>query len=167
MSFHKNLITDHAMKKIFTLSTGIVFLITILIAGGCKSANDDMVSNGNVVYNKVIIYLRSVEINGEKHLYMYDSNGSSSLDSLITDVKPGAAVYWELERNSGIKKIKNISSSHGKRNIFKEDPSGIFLSKAFMLKLSDDVKDEEKYTIEYILEDNTRIIIDPYLRIKP
>ena len=36
-----------------------------------------------------------------------------------------------------------------------------------MLKLSDDVKDEEKYTIEYILEDNTRIIIDPYLRIKP
>ena len=28
------------MKKILTLSTGIVFLITILIAGGCGSATE-------------------------------------------------------------------------------------------------------------------------------
>ena len=155
------------MKKNFTLSTGIVFIIAILSAGGCKSAKDDKVTNEDLSYNKVIIYLRSVEVQGEKHLYLYDSNGTKAIDSLITDVKPGADVFWELERKSGIKKIMKINSSHGVRNIFKEDPSGVPFSKAFQLKLKNDVHDSEKYDIKVRLEDNTEKTIDPYLRIPP
>ena len=147
------------MKKIFTLSTGIVFLITILIAGGCKSAKDNKAK-------KVEIYLSSVEVNGEIHLYMKDSNGNEATDSLRTEVKAGGTVIWRIERPGGIKKIDGIYSK-GERNIFKKDPSKIFLSKRFRLKLSDDAEGEEKYSIEYYLEDNTKKTIDPFLRIPP
>lgn len=167
------------MKKFFTFSTGIVILIAILSAWGCKSPKDDMgvnkavIYNKTLVYSKVVIYLRSIDSNGEKFIYMYDSNGNTSIDnmqpvdSFETYVQPESDVFWELERNSGIKKIKEIKSSHGNGNIFKDDPSQIPFSKAFRLKLKKDIYGREKYDIKIRLEDNTEITIDPFLRIPP
>jgi hypothetical protein len=147
------------MKKIIILLTGIVFLITILVAGGCKSATDRKAE-------KVEIYLSSVKVDGVEHLKMRDSNGNSAIDSLITDVKPGVKVFWRLDSLSGIKKILGIYS-RGERNIFKKDPGRVFLGKSFKLKLSDDIKGDEKYAVEYRLEDKTEQSIDPYLRVPP
>jgi hypothetical protein len=164
------------MKKIFTLSTGIVFLITILIAGGCDpskghKATNTQENNKNVANDgtkRVIIYIRSIRQDGVIHLTMFDSNGKIAIDSLITDVQPGGTVIWKLERASGIKNIDKIYATTGEHNIFKKDPAKRFLSKGYKLKVPDDAKEgEEEYAIDYILENNTKVTIDPYLRIPP
>ena len=148
---------------------------------GCNPAKNDIVANTNVVLNKdlinskVIIYLRAVEVNGDKYLYMYDSNGNSSIGDLKspkdfkTNVKPGSEVFWELERHGGIKKILLIKSSHENGNIFKDVPAAIpFTSgKAFYLKLQNDIEGEEKYSIEVRFKDNTEKLFDPFLRLPP
>jgi len=152
------------MKKIFTLSTGIVFLITILIAGGCKSAKDNKASD------KVIIYLRSIEVKGKKHLLMFDTNDSIAIDNLITTVQPGTTVIWNLGRASRIKKIVKIYFSTAKSNIFIEDPEKRFFGKGYKLKIPDEAVrgTDEKYTIEYSLKDKSKVPpIDPFLRIPP
>lgn len=163
MSFHKNLIPDHAMKKILTLSTGIVFLVTILIPGGCKSDKND-----KEVSNKVVIYLRSAENTGGKHLYLYDSNGQAAFDSLTTVVERGDDIFWELERNSGIRKVTEIYPSEKRGTVFTENPKKIFLSKTFKYTIPNDAQrgTEEKYTIDFVLKDGTKDTLDPYIRIK-
>jgi len=152
------------MKKIITLSTGIVFLATILITGGCTRANGQ---SRAFVQEKATIYLRSIEINGEKHLAMFDTNGNLVTDSLRTDVKAGGNVFWELDRASGIKKIERIYSPKGKI-IFKEDAKKQVIGKGFKLKVPDGLArgTEEEYTIEYIDQDNSKVKIDPYIRIE-
>jgi hypothetical protein len=157
------------MKKIFTLLTGIVFLIAILVAGGCKSANDQKSPND---LKKVTIYLRSIEINGEKHLSLCDLKGVPVIDSLKTDVDAGTIVIWRLERASGIKSISKIYRSTEKQKIFKTDPQKKLFSKKFQLIVPDDVKRGtkeylEEYTIEYTDEENTNWKIDPFLRVPP
>ena len=54
------------MKKILTHLTGIVFVIAILVAGGCgpKPASDS---------STVTIYLKAVKEDGEMRLKMYNS----------------------------------------------------------------------------------------------
>jgi hypothetical protein len=161
------------MKKIFTFSTRIVILIAILCAGGCKSAKVDMGAYKSQVLNKVIIYLRSVEDNGEKYLYMYDSNGNSSIQSLqspdkfITIVQPESEVFWVLELNSGIEEIKKIKSKHGNGNIFHADPSGGPSGEVFQLKLKKNAQGDEEYYIEVRYNDQTKKTFDPFLRIPP
>jgi hypothetical protein len=121
----------------------------------------------------VKIYLRSIEHlekeDKKKRLAMFDSNGNGDIDNLITDVPAGAVIIWKLDRCSGIKSITKIYSKKGLRNIFKEDPRKQLLCKGFKLRLSKDVKagDKEAYNIEYVLSDDTKVIIDPYIRIPP
>lgn len=172
------------MKKISTLSTGIMFLLAILIAGGCKSEKKKMLLfQQDMAIKTVNIYLRYIEFNGEKYLYMYDSNGNTFLENLksdttglITDVKPGTEVFWQLERNSGIEEILKIYSKGG-HNIFKEDPTPEIETdtsaikkpsdKIFKLRLKDNIEGEEKYGINIRLKDETEIQRDPYLRVPP
>jgi hypothetical protein len=115
----------------------------------------------------VTIYLRSIGQKENKHLSLFDSNGNGDIDNLVTEVEPGSAIIWKLDGLSGIKSITKIFSKTGKRNIFKTDPEKQWLSKAFKLQLSKDAEGEEAYTIEYILSDNTKVIIDPVIRIPP
>jgi hypothetical protein len=152
------------MKKIFTLLTGIVFLITILIAGGCNSAKDNRPTNN---LKRVKIYLKSIEINGGKHLDMRDSNGEHATDILKTDVMAGGSVIWKLDTESGIINIDSIYSRWGKGNIFIKNPEKRLFSKSFILRVPNDANDEEEYVIKYTLKDKTKVTIDPYIRIKP
>jgi hypothetical protein len=115
----------------------------------------------------VTIYLRSVEQNGRKRLAMFDSNRNGDIDNLITEVESGAAIIWKLDCLSGIKNITKIFSKTGKRNIFKTDPRKLLFSKGFKLQVSKDAEGEEAYAIEYILCDDTKVTIDPVIRIPP
>jgi len=115
----------------------------------------------------VKIYLRAVDQEGKKRLAMFDTNRNADIDNLTTVVEPGATVIWKLDCLSEISRIARIYSKTGKRNIFKTDPRKIPFSKAFKLKISKDAEGEEAYAIEYILCDDTKVIIDPVIRIPP
>jgi hypothetical protein len=117
----------------------------------------------------VKIYLRSIAQNGEKRLAMFDSNRDGDINNLITDVPAGEKVVWKLDCCSGIKSIFRIYSKEGKGNIFKNDVKKLLLCKGFELQVPENlsVGDIEAYTIEYILHDDTKMIIDPYIRIPP
>lgn len=115
----------------------------------------------------VTIYLRSVEQEGKKRLAMFDSNRNGDIDNLITEVESGATIIWKLDCLSGIRSITKIFSKSGKRNIFKTDPRKLMFSKGFKLQLTKDAEGEEAYAIEYILCDDTKVTIDPVIRIPP
>jgi hypothetical protein len=115
------------------------------------------------------IYLRSIKQDEKIRLAMFDSNRDGNIDILTTDVPAGEKVIWKLDRCSGIKKISRIYPKEGKGIIFKNDPKKQFLCKGFELQVPDIVAigQKEAYTIEYILHDDTKMIIDPYIRIIP
>ncbi len=152
------------MKKNLTLITGIAILVAIFIAGACSTeGSDDDIRDSN----NVTIYLKKVvEIEGKMHLEMYNSYDPGKkvvVDSLLTIVKPGMIVFWEPERESGIKKIGRIGSSIGIGNIFKKDASKVFLSKKFRLRVPGDASGEEKYDIIFEDEEGEPGNIDPHL----
>jgi hypothetical protein len=115
----------------------------------------------------VTIYLRSILHKEKKRLALSDSNGNGDIDDLLTVVEPGATIYWKLDCSSGIKSITKIYSKTGKRNVFKTDPRKLFFSKGFRLQLSKDAEGEEAYAIEYVLCDDTKVTIDPVIRVPP
>jgi hypothetical protein len=115
----------------------------------------------------VTIYLRSLEQKERKRLAMFDSNRNGDIDNLITEVESGAAIIWKPDCLSGIKSITRIYSKTGKRNIFKTDPRKLLFSRGFRLQLTKDAEGEEAYAIEYILCDDTKVTIDPVIRIPP
>lgn len=115
----------------------------------------------------VKIYLRSIVKDGENSLALFDSNRNGDINNLTTDVYAGDMVIWKLDCFSGIKSITKIYSKKGERNVFKSDPIKRWLCKGFKLQLSESAKGTEAYTIEYILNDETKVIIDPYIKILP
>lgn len=128
----------------------------------------------------VKIYLRSIMkrsiVKGivledeKKSLALFDSNRNGDINDLITDVKPGATIIWELDRCSGIRSITRIYSKEEKHLIFKSDPIKRLLCKGFRLQLEkEEVKEEliEKYTIECLLCDGEELKIDPMIRVPP
>jgi hypothetical protein len=117
----------------------------------------------------VKIYLRAILKNGENSLALFDSNRSGDINDLITDAYPGDKVIWKLDCCSGIKSITRIYSKEKEHPIFKSDPKKRSLCKVFELQVPETAKPEvrEQYAIEYILRDDTRMTIDPYVRIPP
>jgi len=151
------------MKKNLTILTGIALLITILIAGGCKSADEDDNTNDS---RKVTIYLKKVvKIDGKTHLEMYNSYATEQVvvDSLRTFVQPGMKIIWAPETDSGIKIVNKIGSSTGNGNIFDRDASRVFLSKKFKFKVPDGAFGEEKYDIQIEDMEGQSWNIDPHL----
>ena len=150
------------MKKILTLPTVIVFLITILAAGACSPVPPKGPK-------KVTIYLKAKKINGEKHLRMYDSNnpGNKVIDTLETLVNPGDTVVWKLKFLSRIKEIDKIGpKATGK--IINKDAEKIPHTKEFKLIIPVDApipSEREKYDIKFKYKDGRIWTIDPYLRI--
>ena len=159
------------MKKILTLLTGIVFLITILIAGGCKSAGDN--DQPILLRGEVTIYLmEAFEKNGKKHLRMYDSNNPDIIvvDTLETLVKPGTKVIWVALDESGIEKLKKIGPKQ-RGDIIRKDAAGFLytlFTKKKKLKIPDNApipSEREKYDIKFKYKDGKTWTIDPYLKI--
>jgi hypothetical protein len=156
------------MKKIFTLSTGIVFLISILIAGGCNPTKYPRPK-------RVIIYLKAIGEKGKKQLDMSDSNGQHAIDSLTTDVQPGTIVIWKREWAGKITKIDSIyptipPSGLSQGVIFTSNPRKRSIGQGYKYIVPDDAKAgraPEKYKIEFTHKDSTKTLIDPFLRIPP
>lgn len=152
------------MKKIFTLLTGILLLVAILIAGGCHRLTNAENKKGP---KDVTIHLKSVKKNGEKHLKLSDSNGNVAIDHLITNVIPGTTVIWKPTIFSRIDNIERIYSSKGKI-IFVNDAKRQGSGNVFKLKVPDVVAPGtmEEYIILYTSKDGSRVEIDPYIRIE-
>jgi hypothetical protein len=120
----------------------------------------------------VKIFLRSIKCDigkgKENCLAMRDSNCSEGINNLVTEVTGGSKVSWELEKLSGIKSISRIWGEATKSKVFKNEPKKILLQKGFQVDLVDsDIELQGKYNIEYILDDETKMIIDPYIKILP
>jgi hypothetical protein len=117
----------------------------------------------------VKIYLRAIVRDRENSLALFDSNRHGGINDLTTDVNPGDKVIWKLDCCSGIKSITRIYSKEKEHPIFKSDPEKRPLCKAFKLQVPKTAKPDvrEQYAIEYILRDDTRMTIDPYVRIPP
>jgi hypothetical protein len=118
----------------------------------------------------VKIYLRAIVTKqGNNSLALFDSNRKGDINDLITDVNPGDKVIWKLDRCSGIRSITRIYSKEMKHPIFTSNPEKRGLCKVFELQVpkTAEPEDQEKYVIEYILRDDTKMMIDPYVRIPP
>jgi hypothetical protein len=117
----------------------------------------------------VTIYLRAILKDKRNCLAMFDTNRKGDINNLETVVAPGSKIVWELDSLSGIRHISRIWSREKKSKIF----SGILTEKSperFTLQIPDSSESVlEAYVIEYVLDDeeNTKIIIDPYIRIEP
>lgn len=155
------------MKKIFTLLTGILFLLMILSTGGCKSSDNCDTPRGP---KKITIKIKSVRINDEYHLKMSDHKHKNVIDTLTTDVIPGDTVIWVLKKYSGIDNIESIYAADTMRipNIFRKNPS-INTDGVFELAVPADAVqgvEKEKYAIHYTLKNKAKKTIDPYIRIE-
>jgi hypothetical protein len=115
----------------------------------------------------VKIYLRSILKNGKDSLAMFDSNRQGDINNLITEVRAGDTIIWKPDCCSGIKSITGIYSKEDKHSVFKSNPEKRFLCKGFKLRLEEGAEGEEKYTIEYITGEDTKVTIDPYVKILP
>jgi len=162
------------MKRNLIVLTGIVFVLSILVAVGCKQpkqtdtreAFEGLAIDPNDT-TKVRIYLQDTTIGGSVHLLMYDSKkpGDAVVDSLVTEVYGGYTVFWDRVLSSNIHKINDVRPVEDSSQIFLEDV--IEYRNVFKLDIPSDVPDsiEEKYEIEITLKDSGTWVIDPYLRI--
>ncbi len=153
------------MKKNLVLLTGIVFLFTILIAGGCKKAVLHPVKGPKTV----TITVKAVKIKGVKHLEMYDSNNPDSIvvDGLETTVNPGDTVVWEIISGWKLKKLERIGPGTP-GIIIDKDAEPISGTKSFMHVIPDNAKaGKEKYDIKCKGWFSKPWKIDPFLKIPP
>ena len=150
------------MKKIISLSSGILFLTILLINWGCcnsaKSQN----------HKEVTVELKAVIVDSKKHLKLSDSNGNIATDHLVTLVSKGGTITWKLKSSSKINSIERIYSPGPEKEIFKEDAQQQGNSNVFKLKVPDNLASGtmEKYNIIFIYTDGSKVEIDPYIRIE-
>jgi hypothetical protein len=153
------------MKKNLILLTGIVFLITILAAGGCKKA----VPHPAKGPKKVIITMEAIKVSGKKHLAMYDSNNPGIVvDNLETLVNPGDTVVWVIISSWKLKKLEKIGpKTYGE--IIKKDAKPIPGTKNYTLIIPTKAPRDstEKYDIECKGWVGKAWPIDPYIRVRP
>ena len=158
------------MKKNLTLLTGIVFLITILAAGGCGSG-DKQSAPANLENDSTrVVYLKDTLIDGRMHLEMYNEKKPDKkvIDHLVTVVNPGYTVIFKKAHKSNIKKVHNMRPVEGYANIFMEVDS--LKRGLFELEIYPDapydiiVKYEIMFTVKGTTKETTWLI-DPFLRI--
>ena len=173
------------MKKLLTLSTGIVF-IAILVAA-CNSSGSKQKGDAEDLETKSepkalsretititldsIIDVLNLEKVPKKHLLLHDRNHPRGIDTTyITDVRPGDTVRWDIGTDSGIEEIKQIKGvSHNW--IFKKAPYIDTSTGKWTLVIPDTVKSciMEEYKIKYTTRNEDKTIeeyeSDPYLRI--
>ena len=165
------------MKKILTHLTGIVFVFSILVAGGCGNGKKQNSSENEENVPKMVaddsttvsIFLKEEEIDGSMHLLMFDSKKPECevIDNLITDVNPGDTVYWKKAQKSKIKDVKYIRPVKEDGKIFTEeatyDRDHIYHEYIIPGTAGPGT---EKYEIGFTVQGyDTIFSIDPYLRI--
>jgi hypothetical protein len=168
------------MKKNLTLLTGIVFVFTILVAVGCNQndINDLQLPDNDgrppITWEEldtVIIFLKAVDENGEKHLQMYDSNDISNIvvDSLTTFVRDSTLVIWTLTTDSEIRRLKKIKPKKDNGVIMPGPATGFFnfKKKKHRVPVGQTEGAQEGYLIRFKCTDGTHVEIDPHLRIPP
>jgi len=154
------------MKKILTHLTGIVFLITILLACACGPPVPPPAKSPKTV----TIHLKVKKVDGVKHLRMHNSNkpGHKVIDTLETLVMPGDTVIWKPKTFLGrIKKLEKISPEN-LGEIFKENAHSIpgCIDMRFIVPVNAPIPSKrEKYDIEFVDKKDSTYVIDPYLRI--
>ena len=155
------------MKKNLILLTGIVLLIAVLVAGGCKQA---VIPPAAKNPETVIIYLKAVKVNEENHLEMYDSNDPSRkvIDTLHTYVQDTTQVFWTLAENSGIKSIKRIKPKEDGKIITRTIRGAILVpTEVLMYKIPKNQipNTQQGYRIKVKDTEGNKWEIDPYLRL--
>ena len=169
------------MKKIHTHLTGIVFVITLLVAVSCQNGQkpkDTEEAQNNQPQESSDrsdsdIFLKAIKIDGIVHLEMYDTKKDTKkdtckvIDNLLTVVYRGKTVRWKGVKDSNIEEVIAIN----------------LIGAAPELQISDDKLDDEtlfkleipgnanldtiKYDIVFITTwDTDTTTIDPYLRIE-
>lgn len=165
------------MKKNLILLTGIVFLITILVAGSCRNGNKqnsptkEENDTAEVVDDSttVRIYLKDILIDGSMHLEMYDSKkpGCEVIDNLVTVVYPGDTVIFKKAHKSNVDEVIDIRLVEEDVKIFSvgdREDRGLYVLEIDPNAIPDTVKYEIVFTVK---KDTTTWTIDPYLRIPP
>jgi len=113
-------------------------------------------------------YLRAIVRRKEKCLALFDSNREGDINNLFTDVPSGGTIIWKPDCCSGIKKIVRIIPEKADVHpVFKSNPKKLLLCRGFIYRLEKGAEGEEKYTIECILCNNTKLTVDPFIRIPP
>ena len=156
------------MKKKLTLLTGIVFLIAILIASGCKPVELLQPTKDKKI---VLIYLKDTIKDGKHHLIMYDSNDSKKVvDNLVTEVKDSTQIFWTLANDSGIRSIKRIKQKEKGKILTKTIKGAVFRPTdvlTYRVPGKQTPNDIQGYKIKYQDEENNIWEIDPQLKIPP
>ncbi len=114
----------------------------------------------------VKIYLRAIASNGKNELMLFDSNRNGAINDLVTTAYAGTTVIWKPDQRSGIKRILRVYSKSMQGNIFRTEPKRRWLCNTFYLNIPRDAKGEEKYGIDFLLCNNTKVTIDPTIIIK-
>lgn len=171
------------MKNFLAHLTGIVFVITILIAGGCNQGIKDNAEGTTEAKEAVLtptskdvdIYLKDTLIEGRFHLEMYDTRDTTKkkVDSLYTVVYPGSTVTWRKAKNSNVKKVHDIHSPDVDGEFFSFGDTISLMRSLYTLDIPGDAEfDTIKYEIVFSVkndtvdEKETSWCIDPYLRIE-
>lgn len=154
------------MKKIISLTTGFLLMVTILISWGCRNSANGQ-SSGDI--KEVTIKLKAVVMNGKVRLKLSDSNGNKATDHLITEVPAGGKVIWKLKKFSKIESIERIYSTEVVKKIFEKEPKRQGNSNVFILDVPANVASgtQEEYNIIFIGNNGSKVEIDPYIRIEP
>ena len=162
------------MKKFLILLTGIVFLTTALVAGGCSSTDDPGLLED---LDKVEIYCEIVETGGAMHFIIYDSNdtidvvinpANSKVDAdLETIVEGKTKVTWIWTDHSEIDKFVKIGPIHPNGKIIPGNAKRVPFTNKLRLKIPKDATTgSEEYDIQFVDTDGDTVTIDPYLKIR-
>lgn len=103
-------------------------------------------------------------------LLMRDEKHSGNSDNFETEVNGRDKVKWLLEKkDSMIKSLTEIRSTQDTSKVFKKNPTrNFFFRQEFDVEIVEFSEEHQvKYDIEFITDDGTKEIIDPYIRIKP
>lgn len=164
------------MKKVLINLTGIVFLITILLAAACGNSKKQNEPEELATLDEsttVNVFLKEIEIGESMHLLMYDSRKSECpvIDGLISDVNRGDTVKFRKGKNSRIESVEDVRliEVEGDPKIYKErfEPGGVVY---YQLILDTNALQNDtfvKYEIHFMVKGHkdTTYIIDPYLRL--
>jgi plastocyanin len=115
------------MKMFLTLLTGIVFVITILVAAGCNQVNKEVTTEDQEATltesdfeseilaadeTKVWITLQDTSIGCKKHLIMqnvtHDKRSKKVIDTLETLVYPGDTVRWVKAKRAELNRVHQV-----------------------------------------------------------
>ena len=173
------------MKKNLVLLTGIVFVLTILLAGGCKFGEkkegtepaenssepvEDVSATEAKDSTEVSVYLRdTTQVDGTVHLQMYNEKHPDKkvIDDLETVVYPGYTVIFSKAQGSKIDEVTNVRTVEEDVDIFSEDE--IRDQEYYRIEINHNADTGRfKYEISFIVKGlKDTIIIDPFLKIPP